>query len=90
MAREMTLLEFQASGKHMHYDALPKEVKEGWADGLEGHHVMLYSGGPCLALGDDGTAWFEDYKERFTGPFRDIERKFYEFLFCENSLPIVV
>lgn len=89
MAREMTFLEFQAAGKRLHFNQLSADLQEGWAVAYKGKEVLVYPGGPCIALEEDGTAWFEDYKERFSGPVKDIERKYYEHLFCEDSLPIV-
>lgn len=87
MERVMTFEEFKATGKLMHFDELSTDMQEGWANDYEGCEVIVYEGGP--ALGKDGDEYFfDDYKERFSGPKAEMEKKYYDFLAENDSLPL--
>jgi hypothetical protein len=81
---ENTFIEFLRSARFTHYDNLTEDERSH-APNYEGCEVVVFKGGAALCKEGD-TYWFEDYKERFSGPWALITRRFYDFLVREGAM----
>lgn len=84
---EMTFKAFQATGydSHVAQEDANKSAAYSNAESMswDGAIRVYLDGSVILCKLDDDTYFFDDYKERFTGTFEEMERALYEFSVSE-------
>lgn len=84
---KMTFKEFQATGRDSHVAQEHPEKSAAYhnAEGMswDGSIRAYLDDAVILCKVDEDTYFFDDYKERFTGTFEEMERALYEFAVAE-------